>query len=123
MALLTFGTTPAKNATSVVTLNKADLLALPQVSGDAFWGASSGTNIKKVVVTFLSTIGGQDKRLEFDFAQASPTANLTFTNKARDNFEIYVVLVKDFDDGELLINRAQLLNAIPGLASLDIDLS
>ena len=117
MALLTFGSTPTKGETTTVTLDKTELLALPEVSGDTFW--SDPTNIKAVSINFKSTQGGQRRRLSFDFTQTTPTSGLALSARARNNFQIETIVLQDFDAGSFVITRSTFVASTPTLASLD----
>lgn len=121
MAFVTYGTTPAKGATTVVTLDKTVVEGMSQIDADAYWTDSA--NIKNVFIQYKSTAGGQIKVLMFDFSLASPTASLAFSARARSNFQIFKMIVKDFDDGEIVLNRSDLLGNIPTLADMDISLA
>lgn len=120
MALLAFSASPAKGASTTVTLDKTVVEGFSQVDGDAYWTDSA--NIKNVFVQYKSTAGSQIKVLLFDFSVASPTAVLSFSARARDAFQIIKLIVKDFDDGEIILSRSQLLANIPTLANMDISL-
>lgn len=120
MAILSFSPAPAKDTTSTVTLNKSELYALSPISGDAFWGNSS--KIKRVKIIYKSTIGRQIKVLDFDASLSSPQDQISFSDKARDTFELMSVTLEDYDSGELFINRDQ-LSSLVVIAELDIDLT
>jgi hypothetical protein len=117
MALITFGSAPTKGGSSTVTLDKAELLALPEVAGDAFW--SDGDNIKSVDIYFESTVGEQRRRVSFDFTQTIPSAPLELSEKARDNFRIELIALQDFDSDSLLIPRSLFSVSTPSLTALD----
>lgn len=120
MAILSFSTAPAKDDSATVTLNKSELYALSPVSGDAFWSIAS--NISQVSVAYESTIGGQNKALNFDAQTATPTDGISFSAFARDMFEIKHIILRDFDSGELMLSRATLSGLIT-ISALDIDLT
>jgi hypothetical protein len=120
MALLSFSPTPAKGATSTATLDKSELMALPAVSGDAYW--SDASNAVKAYIIMSSTVGNQEKTLVFDLAQASPTSPISFSLRARDTFQLDKIILMDADEGELVLERAALLAATPGLSSVTINL-
>jgi hypothetical protein len=112
MPLLSYNQAPAKGSTSVATLNKSAAVAL--AGSDTYW--SEQNNIKTVIVTFKSTTGNQKRTLEFDFTVASPTDDLVFPLRSRDDFTIIKVLLLDYLDDKLSISN-------PGLVDDDISLS
>ena len=121
MALITYLTVPEKDSDTTVELNKLDLLALTEISSDAYWGV--GTNISKVTILMISTEGGQKKFLNFDFTQATPQQVLSFSDKARDDFQIRGIKLTDFDGGNFIIGRATAsAGTISELTALDISL-
>lgn len=120
MAILSFSPAPAKGASSTVTLNKSELYSLTPISGDAFWSVSA--NITQITVVYESTVGGQNKVLNFDASLASPEDAISFSIHARDYFELKHILLRDFDSGELTLNRLTLSGLIT-ISTLDVDLS
>lgn len=106
--LLTFSAPPAKGSTVTVDLDKTELLTHDTISGDSFWSVSS--NIRVVVITFTSTNGDQDLRLRFDFSQATPSASMPISLKARSSdFNINRIILSDFDNGELIMGRDEIV--------------
>ena len=119
MALLSFSPTPEIGTTSTVTLDKTELEALPEVLADAYF--SDPANIRRVGIIFRSESGGQDKPMLFDYSQATPTSTITFSSTARlEIFQFLKIIIQDFDNGELVIDRSQF---DPSLLNLDLDLS
>jgi len=90
--------TPKKGESLTFALNKS--LVIAAVS-DSYW--SDSANISKCVIVYKSTIGHQKKRLEFDFTQTSPTVNVEWSTKARNNFKIEQIVLIDFDNDKYLI--------------------
>lgn len=119
MAILSFASSPSKNSTTEVTLNKSQLYALAPISGDAFW--SDPDNIAQVSVNYESTIGRQNKSLNFDAQTATPTDSISFSSIARDSFQIDTIILRDFDGGKFIISRAT-LSSLVTIAELDIEL-
>lgn len=103
MAVLVFSTSPSKGGSATVQLDKAELANLVEISGDAYW--SDTANVAKVGVLIISTEGNQKKYLDFDFQQTTPEAELTFSSTARDVFQIRAIVLKDHDNGILIIGR------------------
>lgn len=122
MPLLSFSSAPTKGASSTVTLDKTLLLALSEISSDPYW--SDADNIKTAVLCYQSSVGKQDKILSFDFTQVAPTATITLSSKARDSFLVKTILLKDFDGGDIVIDRSQFsVGTLATLSGFDIDLS
>jgi hypothetical protein len=125
MSILSFSPSAAKGTSSTVTLNKEELYALAPISGDAFW--SQPSNIKEVSVIYGSTSGSQTKAIKFDASLASPSSSISFSQSARDQFEIKFIILKDFDDGELNIGRSELsglgldISLVPQIQYLEWD--
>lgn len=123
MALLIFDTPPAKNSSSLVTLDKGELLAFPEISSDLYWsGAGLGLNIKRVIVVYQSSPGNQNKRLSFDFSLSLPTTYLSISTHSRDLLQIGQIVLIDFDGGSLILNKATSAS-VAALSYLDLDVS
>lgn len=105
-----------KGEAAEMTLSKSALAALPIVSGDAYFSVQSNWN--KVILHYVSSVGGQIEPVIFDASLASPTANFLASLTARDEFEIDKIIIEDFDNGRLLIDRSLLT-----VGDFDISLS
>lgn len=116
MAIVTYQTAPAKDASTTVSLNKTELSQLSVVAADLIF--SDTANWRKVEISYGSSVGNQRKILTFDAEQASPTAQLVISDKARDEFEVKKITIIDFDSGYIVVSRAD----IP-TASADFDFS
>lgn len=122
MALLTYGTTPAKGATTTVTLDKAELVTVSAISSDAWWQDDDG-DIVQAIVTLKSSPGNGKIVLTFDFTQNPCTAQLTLPAYCRDVFEISKITLIDTMGDKLTVTRSQLLVDIPTLAESEVDVS
>jgi hypothetical protein len=98
-----------KGEPSTFTLNKSQIILVPKVSNNAFF--SDITNWKRVSIQFKNT-EGQEKVLVFDALEDSPTATFQVTEKARSDYKVTRIIIRDFDDGKLVINRKDLSPAI-----------
>ena len=87
----------AKGTTTVITLDKAVLFALPSIVADLYY--SSQANVQTAIVVYKSSVGKQQKDLVFDLTQTSPTAKLKFSAVARSQFDIAKITLVDFDNG------------------------
>lgn len=105
-----------KNVSATFSLDKSALAAHPTVTADSYFSDSS--NWSKVILFYTSNPGNQKEIVEFDATLASPTANFLVSNKALDIFEINQILIKDFDNGYLLIPRSALT-----VAEFDVDVT
>jgi len=106
MPLFTIPASISKGAAQSVTLDKSALFALAAVSGDAFF--SIQTNVKRAIVEYNSNPGNQKEYLVFDLSQTSPTATFQVSARARSNFLLERIVLEDFDQGTLIIDRADL---------------
>lgn len=95
-----------KGVPGTFTLNKTDLAALPEVSGNSYY--SNQAVWKRVWVTYTSTIVGQQVKLAFDATLASPTAIYSNSATADNAFEVTRIIIEDFDAGILNIDRVSL---------------
>lgn len=118
MPLVNFNTTPQKGSTTILSLNKQELLQLTQVSSDEFW--STAANISRVTLSYESTIGKQQKNIDFDFTQSLPTSTIVFSPNARSIFSLKKIILRDFDEGRFSVKRSELSTSV--LTELDITL-
>lgn len=98
-----------KGTPATLTLNKQDLLAHSSVSSDSYFVQTQNWN--KVKLVYLSVNGKQSKIVQFDATQSSPSAVISFSLKARDEFRIQKLILIDFDNGVLEIPRTSLITA------------
>lgn len=95
-----------KNIASTFTLDKAALAALPLVDADLYYKNIANWNV--VILSYKSSIGNQTEFVKFDATQSSPSGTFLVSDKARDIFQIYEIIIKDFDGGFFVIPRSQL---------------
>lgn len=106
MPLLTIPASVSKGAPQVVTLDKSALFALAAVSSDSFF--SDQSNVKRVIIEYNSDPSNQRVYLVFDMSQSSPSATFQVSAHARSSFLLEKVILEDFDEGTLVVNRANL---------------
>lgn len=106
MPLLSIPASVSKGASQSVTLDKSALFALAAVSGDSFFSVQA--NVKRVIVEYNSNPGNQREYLVFDLADASPSAVFQVSSRARSNFLLERIVLEDFDEGTLVVERADL---------------
>lgn len=119
MALFTI---PAlsKGTPGTVTLDKSALLALAPIAADEYF--SDGDNVQYVVVEWNSNPGSQREIAKFKFSDATPSHDFLVSAQAQDVFEVEQLILIDFDNGEMRLDRAELDAAIAGgVAQFDID--
>jgi hypothetical protein len=114
---MSFLTKPSvtKGQPSTFTLLKDELVLIEKVASDEFF--SDITNWKRVSLQFKNT-EGQEEVLVFDASVASPFAIFNVSLKARSDYQLRRVIIKDLDNGTLVIKRADLSPA--DLATLDV---
>lgn len=109
-----------KGTAGTVTLNKAELLALAPVAADEFF--SDGENIQLVIAEWNSNPGSQREVAIFKFSDATPSHQFLVSESGQDAFELEQLILVDFDNGELRLDRAALDSAISGgVAQFDVD--
>ena len=106
MPIITKPNTISKGTPATFTLDKSALAALSIVSGDAWFSQQS--NWKRVRVTYYSTAGKQFESVVFDATQASPTGTFLVAAPARDNFEVFSIVIEDFNHDMLKIDSSLL---------------
>lgn len=106
MPILTLPASFTKGTPASVTLNKNDLFALAPIAADSFFGVQA--NVKRAIIEYRSSVGGQKKQLAFDLSVASPTASFLASAKARDAFAISRVILEDHDGGAMVLEGAQI---------------
>jgi hypothetical protein len=106
MPLLSIPASVSKGASQSVTLDKSALFALAAVSGDSFFSVQA--NVKRVIVEYNSNPGNQREYLVFDLSQESPSATFQVSSRARSSFLLERVVLEDFDEGTLVVERADL---------------
>lgn len=120
MSLVSFSEQPSKNNYISITLDKAIVSGLTQVSSDPYWSVE--TNISRAIVHYLSSEGNQRKILTFDYTQENPSTTLNFSDSARDLFNINMLVLVDNDSGILILSREMLTSQLD-LSATDIDIS
>lgn len=95
-----------KGTSATVSLDKATLFSLSAVLADSYFSIQA--NVKKCVVEYNSNPGNEREILEFDLSQSSPSTSFLISDKARDSFLLERVILEDFDNGTLIIERASL---------------
>lgn len=106
MPFLTIPASISKGASQSVTLDKSAVFALAAVSGDSFFSVQA--NVKRVIVEYNSNPGNQKEFLVFDLSQESPTAFFQVSSRARSSFLLERIVLEDFDEGTLVVERADL---------------
>lgn len=114
MPLLTIPSITKGNS-ATISLNKATLFSLSSVLADPYFSIQA--NVKKCVVEYNSNPGNEREVLEFDLSQSSPSVSFLISNKARDSFLLERVILEDFDNGTLIIERASLPSGLDITAS------
>lgn len=95
-----------KGISATVSLNKPTLFSLSAVLADPYFSIQA--NVKKCLVEYNSEPANQREILEFDLSQLSPSAAFLVSDKARNSFSLERVILEDFDNGTLIIERASL---------------
>lgn len=106
MPIITKPSSIQKNQICQFILNKSELLEIQSVSGDDYF--SDSTNWEEVLIYYKSSEGNQREILSFDVTLASPTADFLISDKARSNFMVQKIVIRDFDAGYLTIQRSEL---------------
>lgn len=106
MPVITYDTTPTRGTASTVTLDKAALAAVSSVAGDTYY--SDNTNWKDVICYFRSSTSRQKELVHFDATQTTPTSSFLVSSKSRGDFQIDLVIIKDFDGGYFQVGRSEL---------------
>jgi hypothetical protein len=99
MAILSGLSGVQKGELSTVTLDKAALFALPAITG--YYAVQA--NVKKAIFYYKETTVGQKEVLTFDLSQATPSTTTTFSLKAENQWEIFKIILEDFDSGFFVI--------------------
>ena len=105
----------SKGISANITLDKPTLFSLSSVLADPYFSIQA--NVKKCIVEYNSEPSNQREVLEFNLSQLSPVAGFLISDKARDSFSLERIVLEDFDNGTLIIERS----ALP--SGLDIVLS
>jgi hypothetical protein len=106
MPLLSIPASISKGASQTVTLDKSALFALAAISNDSFFSVQA--NIKRVIVEYNSDPGNQKELLVFDMSEETPVAIIQVSARARSSFLLEKIVLEDFDEGTLAIERADL---------------
>jgi hypothetical protein len=103
-----------KNATSVFSIDKSELVLHPKVVASAHFSNTEAWD--KVIIKYKSLTLGQFESIEFDATLASPEGQFFVSETAEDIFEVEKITIIDKDGAILLIPRAELT-----VAEFDID--
>jgi len=106
MPLISMPASLSKGSSHTITLDKDALFALPVVSADSYFSIQS--NASRCIVEYNSNPGDQKHYLIFDLSQASPSAIFTTSEHARGSFLLERIVIEDFDEGTLVIERPNL---------------
>lgn len=106
MAIITFGSTPGRGVSALVTLNKTELASLSSVSGNAYY--SDQSNWTRVILYYESSNSRQKEVVTFDASESSPIGTFLVSDKSRGNFLIKTITIEDKDDGYFQILRSEL---------------
>lgn len=106
MPLLTIPASISKGAQQIIVLDKSAVFSLAAVSSDSFFSIQS--NVKRAIVEYNSDPGNQTEFLVFDLSQESPSASFEVSSRARSSFLLERIILEDFDEGTLVINRSDL---------------
>jgi hypothetical protein len=96
----------SKNSSATISLNKADLFSLAQVSADSYFSVQA--NVQYALVVYDSQVGNQKKLLRFNLSQALPEASFFVSDRGREVFLLERIVLEDFDGGTISIERTQL---------------
>lgn len=107
MALITYLTTPQKNTTTIVELNKKELIAILE---------NSQLPIKKddlntIIVFYKSRVGKQKKRIEFMFFEDLPKSKIAFHAQSRAEFFLQKILLLNHARDKIVLDRKTIPNA------------
>lgn len=103
MPILTKPTSITKGIPASVSLDKDLLKALPSIDSDVYW--KDTTNWKTIIVSFKN-FEGQLKSLIMD--ASNPVGIFLSTGRARSEFKIQSIVIKDFDYSRIKIKRSEL---------------
>ena len=104
--LLTFPQPPQKNVPATVSLDVGALLQLPQVSADDYF--SDIENVDFVLAVYDSEVGNQKEFVRFRLSEGETDSIFFVSDRARDVFLLERVILCDFDNGTLTIERSEL---------------
>lgn len=107
MAIVNFNTTPLKGTAGEMQLDKTNLAALTSVTNHTYF--SNISNWKKVTLYYKSTVGNQKLAIKFTATDTTPLANFLASTTARDKFEVKFIIIEDFDDGYMRVERSELV--------------
>jgi len=116
MPIITKSGNPVKGSPTQFTLDKVSLSNLSSVSSNLYYSNTSNWN--SVILFYISNPGNQRKFLKFDATQITPSYNFFASLKSRDIFQIYQIIIKDFDGGYFIVNRSEL-----NTSEFDVDMT
>jgi hypothetical protein len=108
MAIISKSSSVEKGSETEFTLNISDLLAHPNIAGDAYFSQQS--NLDKVIVSYISDVGKQKEILVFENVDSGDTSTASFKvfENARDSFLVNLIILLDKQEGVLLVKRSSL---------------
>ena len=109
MAIVSKPAVIQKNVAAEFTLSKSELAQVSSVANDTYFGNTA--NWKEVILYYKSNPAKQREILKFDATQESPTANFLVSDRARDVFEVQKIVIKDFDEDSMTVERSELVAA------------
>lgn len=113
MALLSRPANLSKNVADTITIDYAELAALPAVPAGFY---KNTNNWKEVFLKVKNKASGQKSVVHF--VPPSTVGTLMVSDKARSGaWEIHSFVIRDFDRGEIIITK----NQIPNQAALDFN--
>lgn len=116
MSIINKPNTIQKNNPTQFTLNKSILSLVPLIASDTYF--SDISNWKQVLMYYKSNSGKQKEVLRFNAELPLPIASFLISPKAKNNFEIQKIIIMDFDNGYLVLNRSDITTS-----QFDIDLN
>jgi len=106
MSIITKPSSISKNVAASFSLSKSELAAVASVVADSNF--SDSANWKKVFLNYKSSPGNQHRFVRFDATMENPTGDFLCSLKSKDVFELESIVIKDFDNGSLVIPASQL---------------
>jgi hypothetical protein len=106
MSIITKPSSISKNVAASFSLSKSELAAVASVVADSNF--SDSANWKKVFLNYKSSPGNQHRFVRFDATVENPTGDFLCSLKSKDIFELESIVIKDFDNGSLVIPANEL---------------
>ena len=109
--------TVVKGQPTTFTLVKSELALVAKIALDSFF--SDITNWKRISIQFKN-LEGQEQILIFDPSELPCTSIFSVSEKARSDFQITSLIIKDFDGGNISLVRSEFEEEL--LTDLDVPL-